>query len=216
MSFIVAGNGKSDEMVVYFRDDATNEFDSQFDAWKLFAMGMETPNLYSVSNGNKLAVNVLPFDNNVIPAGFKAGVNGVYTISVNDLENIGDDIIVYLEDLKENQMINLSELLSYSFTASVSDDPNRFLLHFGYFTGNNEFTNTENINIFAYDKTIYIKSGELLSGEAIIYDLTGKEILRKSINQSDFEKINVSNLSGYYLVSFVSNESIVNQKVFIK
>ena len=113
-------------------------------------------------------------------------------------------------------MINLSELLSYSFTASVSDDPNRFLLHFGSNVGNNELLNPGDINIYAYDETIYIKSGELFSGDVIIYDLSGKEILRKSINQSGFEKINVSNLNGYYLVNFVSNASVVNQKVFIK
>ena len=215
VSFIVEGNGYNDEMVIYFRDDATNEFDSQFDAWKLFGMG-ETPQFYSLSGESKLTVNVLPFNNNIIPAGLKVGANGIYTITVNNLENLGDDIIIYLEDLKENTIINLSEELSYLFTSSVSDDPNRFLLHFGSTLGNNEIISQEDINIYAYDETLYINSGELLTGDVKIYDLAGKELLRKSINQTGFEKINVSNLSGYYLVSFVSETAIVNQKVFIK
>jgi len=215
VSFNVEGEGYSDEMVIYFRDDATNEFDSEFDAWKLFGM-VETPQLYSITGNNKLAVNTLPYNNNVIPAGLVVKSNGIYTISVNDLENLGDEVTVYLEDLMENKMINLNDAESYSFTSSISDDPNRFLLHFGNTLGNNELLNTNDVNIYAYGDNVYFNSGELLSGDIVLYDLAGKQILSKSISNTSFEKINVSSLSGYYLVNFISENVVVNQKVFIK
>ncbi len=55
----VEGNGYSDEILILTNDLATKEFDSKFDAYKMWGID-EAPQMYSVSYGLKFGVNVLP------------------------------------------------------------------------------------------------------------------------------------------------------------
>lgn len=59
---------------------------------------------------------------------FAAGKDGEYTLNT-DLDIDGMET-VYLEDLQTGQIQDLSVEPSYTFSARVSDNPNRFVLHF--------------------------------------------------------------------------------------
>jgi hypothetical protein len=74
-------NNYSDEIVVRFRDGATNNFDSQYDAGKMFGMG-GSPQLYSMSaDGQQLSINSIPATTEQvsIPLGFELETNGEVT-----------------------------------------------------------------------------------------------------------------------------------------
>ena len=58
----VSGNGYTDEAVIRFLDVATQEFDGQWDAHKLFGSVPEAPAIYSMDNG-MMAINSLPSTN---------------------------------------------------------------------------------------------------------------------------------------------------------
>ena len=60
---------------------------------------------------------------------FTPGKAGEFTIDCNFNQNDYETVI--LEDLKMNYTQNMKTMKTYSFTASVADNANRFVLHFG-------------------------------------------------------------------------------------
>ena len=120
------GNGKSDAAVVYFKSNATEEFDGVYDAFRLFSWRMDpsdnrfmdVPHLFTVTSGEKtaLSINALPeklIGDVVIPLGVRIGTSGEYTITKEELNFVG--VNVYLVDKDENVTINLNTENVYTF-----------------------------------------------------------------------------------------------------
>ena len=214
LSLNIEGNGYADKMIVQFNDEATAGFDTEFDAWK-FEGDEAAPQLYSVYGNNELAVNILPFEgeNMIIPLNFKAGVETLYTISVADLANFDEAVGVYLEDLKESNMIDLRQVADYSFNASPIDEPERFLLHFSNTAFGIEGHATNDFQIYSYDKDVYIKVPVSTTGDIKVYNMMGQEIVYASVNNT-INKITIEK-NGYYVVTVISRETFVTEKVFI-
>ncbi|MCD4673373.1 MAG: hypothetical protein K8R77_11985, partial [Anaerolineaceae bacterium] len=91
--FLAEGNGKTDETVILFDEDATEEFDGNYDAHKFFAYDVSYPQIYSIADKN-IAINTLP-ETEWVQLGFKAGISGEYTISATEINDISS---VWLED----------------------------------------------------------------------------------------------------------------------
>jgi hypothetical protein len=62
--------------------------------------------------------------------GVKPGTNGNYTFTFEDIATFPQTSMIYLEDLQLGTMNNLRENNTYSFTANVNDNADRFMLHF--------------------------------------------------------------------------------------
>ena len=80
------------------------------------------------------------------------------------------------------------------------------------------FTKENNITIFPNpSKNGYINIDLLQSGEAKIYDLSGRLVIKNVKLSSGTNRINTSNLSsGVYLVEINSNNKLLNQKIIIE
>jgi hypothetical protein len=216
----VEGNNYADEVIVQIDPLAAISLD-QMDAIK-FRGSEDAPQLYSISADNKeLSVNTFPDDDEykVIPVGFEAGIAAMYTISVAKLSGFdlseGD---IYLEDLKENTFTKLSDSGdSYSFTGTPDDEPLRFLLHLNGSLGVHDvMTDHAQIKVFAYNQTVYISSAENMIGVVNIYDLLGQEIINTKLNGETMKKIQLSGSGGFMIVSVITEQGMVNQKVLIK
>ncbi|MCD4746807.1 MAG: T9SS type A sorting domain-containing protein [Bacteroidales bacterium] len=214
------GNGYSDITLIIFYNLATKGFDSEYDAYKIPGINA-APQLYSIIPAYNLAVNVLPFvDNLLIPLGFEVGVSTTYTITLTEVVTLNKVIPVYLEDLQEDIFINLLQNPVYEFTANTDDDPERFILHFYNINADNK--ENENIYsdvsyIYSYSNNIYIvySDSEDLSGEAVIYDILGHEILRKTLKNTTINKITLHNVKGYYIVKAITNKGVIIEKIFL-
>ncbi|RLD40513.1 MAG: hypothetical protein DRI89_11845, partial [Bacteroidetes bacterium] len=129
---------------------------------------------------------------------------------------------VTLEDLKTGDTQNLSENGTYSFTGSKDDSPERFLLHFAWSPDGigDEFEDvSSNINIYAYDNKIYIRSSEEAinqSGKVYVYDLMGRELAQHTIEGTELIKFPVNITNNYVVVKVVKDGSTKTQKVYIK
>lgn len=120
-----------------FYEGATEQFDTQYDGYKLMGYNDSIPEIYSFINGTtKASINTFPVDtlNNidvngcVFDLGIKKGTSTTLSISINSLENIPDNIDVILIDNQEQIQVNLLES-SYEFsTVDLTDD--RFQLQF--------------------------------------------------------------------------------------
>ncbi|RLD60732.1 MAG: hypothetical protein DRJ01_09150, partial [Bacteroidetes bacterium] len=211
----------NDEAVVLFYPNATQIFDNEFDAYKMFSGNADIPELYtSTQLGEQLAVNTLPdISNNVtIPLGFKTEQSGDYTI--NAIENtFNENTSVLLEDLEQNEVVDL-RTSDYSFNSGSVYNSDRFLLHFVFeasgLVNNIEIDNS--ISIYSYRNNIYIKNNSqgIIKGEVVVYNILGKEIIRKQLNNTTLNKVTINKISGNYIVRVLTNNKIYSEKVFIK
>jgi hypothetical protein len=127
----IAGNGYSDETIIYFIPQATTGFDPGYDAYKLMGI-MAAPQLFSIIDCCKLSINALPeiYNSMTVQLGFRVGVNTNYTVTASGVSTFGADTTIFLEDTKENQFINLTTDSVYTFSGVTTDDEERFKLHF--------------------------------------------------------------------------------------
>jgi hypothetical protein len=209
------GNNYYDATFVHFNSNATADFDSQYDAFKL--AGLETaPQLYSLAAGYNLSINELPFEGNeVVRMGFKCGVDGTYSLNASGMESFSSSTPILLEDVKLNTIQDLRLNPVYSFNYLTSDNENRFNLHFKAATGINDPANS-GIFVYSYERTVVINNTTGLNGEVRIFDMTGREIKGANMSSTTETRIYLPVAVGTYIVKVTTAQGTVNQKVFIK
>ncbi|MEI8202195.1 MAG: T9SS type A sorting domain-containing protein [Bacteroidota bacterium] len=211
----VKGNGSSDEMIVYFDQNATKGKDNKFDVEKLYG-SEEAPQLFSFTTNNNLSINCLPEVNSnvTVPIGLKVGANTKYTITASELESFNAGINIYLEDLKLNKMINLNEKPTYTFDANSNDVVNRFMLHFGNPTSINT---SLSINAYTFDNTLYINNPSLVNiNEVVIYNTLGQVVNSFKPEITSLKGYNVNASAGSYIVKLVTDNNVISNKVNLK
>ncbi len=218
--FKVEGNGYSDEVMINQNNGASYNLDIN-DGLKMYGMG-EAPQLYTISSdGEELSINSIPglvSSNLTIPMNFKAGVVDEYVITLNEIEGF-ENTPLYLEDLQLGKISQITNDFTYSFKASAGDDENRFLIHFSDVETppiSGEASMLADVSIYSYDKTIYLFAKENITGTINVYDLTGKVVLQKEINESTSGMVKDNSLKGFYIVTLVTNNGVETQKVYIK
>ena len=211
--------GFDDETIIRFYSKATPEYDGKYDAFKLSGLGY--PLLYSVTQGEtELAVNTLPgYDEKTcVKLGFIPDQNGSFSVEWINKEHSKSIKELYLEDIFNNTIQNLSEEPIYQFSAGESDSPARFLLHFGASQdpGNME-SNPEPFSVFSYGSEVYIKKNitGVPGAHAGVYNLLGQLIKQVELDGSPINKINMGDSSGNFIVRISWETGTVSGKVFI-
>lgn len=131
---VTDGNVRNDELIVRFYAGATNDFDADFDAWKLSSNDTLMPSFSTVLQDSlDLTINSMaPLINDVtIPVRLKVGVSGQYTITRDSTWNMPSSACIILEDLLTGTLTNLQTTSSYTFAISDTTEHPRFLLHTG-------------------------------------------------------------------------------------
>lgn len=109
-------NGQfADRTRIVINNEAKMEYELECDASKFANNDMSQ--LYSVSDGDKYAINERPIDNGVVKLGTNLVAGGTYTIALKD----ESDLIVVLLDKNTGIETDLA-LDSYTFTADADDD----------------------------------------------------------------------------------------------
>lgn len=144
----------------------------------------------------------------IVPAGFKAGTSGTYTISIDKVEGMSE---VILEDLFTGTFTNLLEG-PYTFNYNAGDVEARFVLHFGPLAVP-ELANV-GYNIFSSGKDVYVYVPENTKGDIVIYNALGQVVKTAAIN-SPVNTIRLENTSAY-IVRVLSDDNVVTKKVFIE
>ena len=198
---------------INFNENATNAFDKEFDGYKLWGIAA-APQLYSYDASQKYSFNVLPTLSPplTVAVGFKAGANGNYSITASELNSFGQNILITLEDLQTSVITDLLQNPVYNFSASTTDDPNRFLVHFGRSTTGIDNQGNDDMNIYSYAGNIYINSYGS-EGTVYIYDMLGRQIASEQLKPATINKLTV-NSTGYYMVKVVTGKNVSLKKVF--
>lgn len=158
----------------------------------------------------------------ILPIGIKTDTQGINTIMIDALENVPDDLNIYLYDSEQNLYHDL-RVSNFSVTLGAGNHLNRFELRFSAETlSMEEDTLAESLSVFyANDQQeIVIYNPKLWDIQTVeIYNTLGQSVYQlNNLNQEEYSKIQSNNLSqGAYIIS-VSTKlyGTFNKKVIIK
>lgn len=118
------GENASDHTRVVINEAASMDYELSRDASKFMSLDADVPQLYSLCNGVRYAINERPLSDGEVVLGVSVGKAGVYTISIS--ENDENEYII------EDRLMNTSAALSadqpFEFTAEPGDMEGRFIL----------------------------------------------------------------------------------------
>jgi M6 family metalloprotease-like protein len=213
-------NSHTDDTYVRFKDYASETFDGSYDAFKIFAPDTLYPQLYTTLNGTDfISINTFNtlLGEKLVPLGFKTTVSGQFTITAEMVSTFNaDGHTVYLEDLLNGNIQDLSDNNSYVFSSSPCNNTGRFMLHFNpTITGITKPTSGA-VNIYTNENGIQITANENLNGELIIYDLLGQVVFHHTISGTTSASFSPENKGSVFIVKYSGQEQSIIKKVFLK
>lgn len=176
-----------DIAAISFNSQSTNLYNPLFDASEMQTFG-DAPSFYSLlSTGEKLSINAIPTPttNTIVNMGFVAGTNATYTFKATNLANISFTHPIILEDTKTGVSQNLFQNPTYQFTATTSDNANRFKLHFNASTGIQENENNATL-VYCTDGQIIVSSKSMIK-TIEIYNEVGQQMGVYKVNGNEFQ-----------------------------
>ena len=211
-----------DETIVALIDDATPAFDSDYDAFKLFANGSTSPSFYSEMGATKFAINAIqesPDEQTIIPLRVVIKTAGEHKIEIPEFENLGGTKVVLKHG--SNETI-LSEGTTYTFTSSIGTFSD-FELLIGEESITTGDENLPEVKFKAWysNDFIYINSpSDLASGKGrmTIYDMQGKSVFNDSqlyIVPGETIQVPVNLQEGIYVIHININNQTFVLKVVI-
>ena len=208
-------NNFTDESIFRIASDATNNFDSKYDGYKLFATNKAVPQIYSVENNIDLSINTVPVttDSKIFDLKFKCQKGNNYTLSLNET-NLTTFSFVYLVDKITGKTIELKKDETYTFNYEENDaNINRFTLRFEKTALSVNENIENNINIYPNpaNDIIYVQSNSVKSTYQIS-NISGKTVLSGKFDNN--QKIDVSELSkGVYFISVNTKDNKIVKKI---
>ena len=173
----------------------------------MFSLNESAPSLYiNKGVGNYTVVYI--DDEKSLPLNFEAGSMSRYTISLSEIGNEFDNII--LEDKQTGAKVNL-QTESYTFIHSEDNDSDRFVL-----SCVNKQQTTDNSH-FAY-----INNGEIIiddingNAQINIYDVTGRRVYNNANMDAACHVHTYGYRSGVYIIRKIDDEGIKTQKIVIE
>ena len=208
-------NKTNDFVFVRFYEDATFDFEHEYDAYKLKS-GITAGQMYYKVNNEDISTLGVPFfnDNRSFSLNFEKGEATNYTLSVDEMHLGSAEAI--LEDVIENEFIPLNENTSYSFVATDADQNERFILHLNGVTGNDEIENNTEIQIWSSHHSIYLENTSAQSLNSLdIIDMQGKIVANYILTDSRIQRFDLSLKSGIYMIRVKANTGIFTKKVLL-
>ena len=161
-------------------------------------------------------------ENTSFPLGIHTHVEGLNTIKIDALENVPNDIDIYIHDLENDSYHDLRNS-DFEFELAAGDHFSKFELSFG--TSDNEtlHTNTtaENtIDVFYSNasKSIVLVNPDLIKVTSIaVLNLLGQRLLQiEDLSELDYSEYQVKSLSaGTYIITMETVSGSISKKVLV-
>ncbi len=204
----VTNGALQDETVIKLTDGATEGWDGNLDAHKLFSFNPNRPQIFSVANG-KMAINSLPHESGSVAVDVTGADGDVLTVSATQYSDFSH---VYLTDEALGITTDLTRK-SYTFTydQNITD---RFTVSFTV-TGINDSKEKENYyTVYAGKGAVHIVQPQQKETKAAVYDMSGRSIAR-TVSRDGFITLAV-NRTGYYVVTVTDGVHFQTRKVFVR
>jgi len=194
----VKGSRFADRMWIFTDAGCSHNFDNGWDGRKFIGSSL-TPQIFAMEEDEYYQINAVDDINNSY-LGFLAGEDSNYAITFTH-ENIQTYYSgIYLQDLKENKVVDISTGGTiYSFEANKTDSLKRFkILTFPVITALDE-TNMP-FRIFNSKETIFIHNFSNVGGDISIYDMTGRFRQKLIFEPTKITVLKTSLPAGAYII----------------
>jgi len=219
LDLINTTSGQLDRNLLGYATNATLGYDNLYDC---FTKPKAEIGFYSLIDNKSYAIQgrPLPFDiNDVVPMGINIVQSGNHLIAINTVDGLfAQNQNIYLEDKQLNIIHDLRQA-PYNFTSSVGTFNDRFVLRYTTAALSNE--NFESIDssvlVSSNDGQIKIKSINDSLSEVSVYDVLGREIIKKTnIASSDLILNNITAKNQALIVKIkLENGEVVTRKVIL-
>ncbi|MFV8335027.1 T9SS sorting signal type C domain-containing protein [Flavobacterium sp. RSP29] len=211
--------GAFKQILLGYATGATDDFDNSFDGESF--NGNEYLDFYSIIQDKNLVIQgrALPFqETDEVKLGFTTTIAGVFTIKIDQADELLARQNVFIEDKSNNRIINLKNE-NFSFNTAVGIFNDRFVLRFADRTlALNELEkDKELVLVFNENKQLQVNSTKEFIDEISIYDLAGRKIYeRNNINGIDFSVLNLVPNHQVLLINVVlqNGHSVVRKVVY--
>lgn len=206
----------TDETVVAFFTEATAG-DDAFDSEKMFVTDEDVPQIFTAtSDYTFVAINgqeeVIPGVERVVPLGFSSNISGTFTLQATNMDVFNPAVDVYLEDSQLNYFQNLSVNGTYSFTSGMTDNSQRFKLHFGSVLNGISSFDENTLLLYVVDNSVYINTS--VNRLVEVYNTIGEKIAQQQV-YAGLSKIPLTVSQGVYIVKTLTGAEVTTKKVFI-
>lgn len=206
----------SETTLLGYVDEATNGFDSQFDA----TIGITSAiGIYSFADDQKCIIQGKPNPFSVsdeVPLGINVHSNGNYHIAIKAIDGVfgNNGQTIYLEDKLLNMVHNLT-ISPYLFNSNAGTYNDRFVLKYSNTVLSTPETNWNNAISIYGNSQININSSIENIKEVNIYNVLGKTIFTESnIDKNIFEIQSVQKQNQMLIVKVtLNNDQTVIKKV---
>ena len=205
----------SDETVLYFNTNASNNYDS-YDAVKISNASTNIPELFTIATvgSEQLAINgmnSIPLETE-IPLGFTTGESNVFIIKASQISEFetGTQIILLDKLLNKEQDLTLGD---YSFSSDIASNTDRFALVFKTSSIATTVNSTANNNLWISknnNNQIVVTGGNLVT----VYNISGQKIVVRNITSSITVLDNYLP-SGVYFVNLGNADKMITKKIII-
>ena len=121
-----------------------------------------------------------------------------------------------LEDLMTNTTQNLVQTPVYAFSATTTDNANRFLLHLNGSMGTCDKPGSRPFTVFASGNSLFVADNTGKNrGDVYVYNMMGQLIASTGLFGNSTCKLNLNVPVGYYLVKVITGEQASSSKVFV-
>lgn len=217
----VSNGTNSDETVLYFNDQATEDFDT-YDSPKMSNNNLAIPEIFTMAGSEKVVINgfkKISLDNE-LPLGFMSLSTNNFTIKANEFSNIPSDTKLILLDKFDNIETDLTEGNEYSFNSDAVNSIDRFSI---IFRSTATITNSDLANFdsktFVFKNSnnqITVNCKDFLKDNVTVsvYNAVGQRIANQKITRNT-TNINQPLKTGLYLVKLDCKGQIVTRKIII-
>jgi hypothetical protein len=219
LDIINTTSGQMDRTLLGYSTSSTLGVDHLYDC--IFRPTTEL-SMYSIINSEPFIIQgrPLPFNNfDLVPMGIRIVAAGNHTIAIKKVDGLFEqNQDIYLEDKQLNIIHDLRQA-PYNFTSSVGTFNDRFVLRYTTAALSNEnFESIENsVFMSANNGQIKIRTINELLSEVTVYDVLGREIIKKTnIASNDLILNNITATNQALIVKIkLEKGEVVTRKVIL-
>ena len=213
----ISNGTNSDETIVVFNANASNEFDD-YDSQKMTNANADIPEIYTLAGTEHLVINGLN-TNTTTPElllGFTTAKANTFTIKATEISNFDTNKSLILKDnlLNTEQDLNIDPV--YEFTSDVTTTETRFSIIFKTKSITTGIENVEdNFEIYKNDVNQIIvnsKNEDLTDVVVNIYNLLGERLIAKELSGNSMV-INIPHGIGICLVNVLYKGKVTKKKL---
>jgi hypothetical protein len=218
----VSNGVNSDEAVVYFNPNASDDFD-QFDAEKMSNNNDQIPEIYTVAGNEKVVINGLKrvSIDEELPLGFNTRKENTFSIKATEISNFDEGIQIILKDKLLNTEQEMENNIEYAFSSDVTNSSTRFSIVFkstSITAGliNNNSTGKESVFIYknGNDQITVNRKDAIGEGTVTVCNAIG-QLLTSLSTTGSVTVVNQKLIPGVYLVKVTLAGKNISNKVII-